>query len=160
MINCVVLEDITKKTTKHLLSLQLMQLVTMLTGLSSLSLLILAATHLKTLWYYTNTYSICTITNYCTSSRWQTISCKMKVCILGMAINFQAVPIIMKLNFNYSFQGSYGWSPSTLKIICFFVNLEGQGVTAAIVASAGDFCDNQTIIMCGDAAKCNTARCH
>lgn len=81
-----------------------------------------------------------------------------------MAINFQAAPIVMKLNFNYSFQGSYGWSPSTLKIICLFVNLEGRvvegGFTAAMVASAGDFCDNQTIIMCGDAAKRNMARCH
>lgn len=37
---------------------------------------------------------------------------------------------------------------------------DGGAFTAAIVVSAGDFCDNQTIIMCGDAAKRNMARCH
>lgn len=95
------------------------------------------------------------------------------MCISGMAINFQAAPIVMKLNFNYSFQGSYGWRPGALKIICLFVNLGGEGGLAgffffhfffflqrAMVASAGDFCDNQTIIMCGDAAKHNMDRCH
>lgn len=49
------------------------------------------------------------------------------MCISGMAINFQAAPIVMKLNFNYSFQGSYGWRPGALKIICLFVNLGGEG---------------------------------
>lgn len=89
----------------------------MIIGFPPLSSFIHAATHLKTVWMCTSLY--------CTSSQW--ISCKMKSCILGMAINFQAAPIVMKLNFNYSFQGSYGWSPSTLKIICLFVNLEVGG---------------------------------
>lgn len=62
----------------------------------------------------------------CCTSLWHWISCKIRICIFGLAINFRAAPIVMKLNFNYSFQGSYGWSPSTLKIICLFVNLEGR----------------------------------
>lgn len=53
----------------------------------------------------TNIYSEYTIATcyYCTSSLCQRISCKMQICILGMAINFQTAPIVMKLNFNYSF---------------------------------------------------------
>lgn len=57
----------------------------------------------------------------------QAISCKNRICVSEKAINFQAAPIIMKLNFNYSFQGSYSRSPGTAEIIWLFVHLQGSG---------------------------------
>lgn len=51
---------------------------------------------------------------------WLGISCKMRNCSIDMAINYRAAPIVMKLNFNYSFLRGCGRSRGAQKIICLF----------------------------------------
>lgn len=101
---------------------------------------------------------------------WLGISCKMRNCSIDMAINYRAAPIVMKLNFNYSFLRGCGRSRGAQKIICLFFFFTGGcggeqqvwagGPRAAIFFVLFFCCDNRTIIMCRDAARRDMARCH
>lgn len=101
---------------------------------------------------------------------WLGISCKMRNCSIDMAINYRAAPIVMKLNFNYSFLRGCGRSRGAQKIICLFFFFPPAVAAASSRRGPGGpraadflyffFCDNRTIIMCRDAARRDMARCH
>lgn len=118
MNHCVLLEDGTKQTIKtrntgdfttcildlyHLYGAEFMVYkVNGHVNRTLSSFFTYSCTHtLKAQRYYINTYSMCSnpAGAYCTSCPLNVISCKMRVCILGKAINFQAAPIILITHF-------------------------------------------------------------